>query len=71
MEKCKYLGECSFYVDDMAQMPVEAAFLKDVFCRSKPENCARFKSALQAPVGDRGNQVSPLGFNNNVGEPHT
>jgi hypothetical protein len=42
MVQCEKTPTCQFYGDKMENMPAEAAAMKEAFCMSQKEACARY-----------------------------
>jgi hypothetical protein len=42
MASCDLMLQCPFFNDKMANMPISAAYIKEVYCRTDSSACARY-----------------------------
>lgn len=53
MDECERLKNCPFFLGKMANMPATAELMKNRYCRSDYEKCARyilFKANINVPA---------------------
>lgn len=51
MASCEKLNNCPFFNDRLSNMPSVSGLLKDTYCLSEKDQCARYKvSAAGLPV---------------------
>lgn len=51
MSTCQFIEKCPFFNDKMANLPETASVFKTKYCKTRPEECARFQARMALGPG--------------------